>query len=147
VDIKNLIELLRSRAIVFEIIEQDKPIITLTDAARYFPIEKAVPTLVAQTDRGLVALFVSSSYGKVDFSLLKDQFKFQKMKMADRKQIVVQTGYEVGAIPLVGLTIPCIMDKKLFQYDFVYGGTGNPMFTLKIAPNSIASLNNVIGLI
>lgn len=146
-DIKNLIELLRNQTIDFEIIEQDKPIITLADAAKYFPIEKAVPTLIAQTDRGLIAMFVSSSYGRVDFSRIKDQFKFQKMKMADRKQIVTQTGYEAGAIPLVGLTIPCIMDKQLFQYDFVYGGSGNSMFTLKIAPNSIVKLNTVIGFI
>lgn len=146
-DIKSLIELLRNQATDFEIIEQNEPIVTLADAAKYFPIEKAVPTLVAQTEKGLVALFVSSSYGRIDFSLLKDQFQFQKMKLADRKQIVTQTGYTAGAVPLVGLTIPCIMDKKLFQYDFVYGGTGDPMFTLKIAPDSILSLNNVIGFI
>lgn len=146
-DIKSLIELLRNQAIDFEIIEQNEPIVTLADAAKYFPIEKAVPSLVAQTEKGLVALFVSSSYGRINFSQLKDQFQFQKMKMADRKQIVTQTGYAAGAVPLVGLTIPCIMDKKLFQYDFVYGGTGDPMFTLKISPDSILSLNSVIGFI
>lgn len=146
-DIKRLIELLQNQNIDFEIIEHDKPIITLADAAKYFPIEKSVPTLIAQTDRGLIALFVSSSYGRVDFAGIKERFGFQKIKMADRKQIEIQTGYEAGEIPLVGLTIPCIMDKKLFQYDFVYGGTGNSMFTLKISPNSIANLNDIIGFI
>lgn len=103
--------------------------------------------MVAQTEQGLIALFVSASYGRVDFAKLKEIFGFQKMKLTDRKTILAETGYEAGAIPLVGLTLPCIMDRQLFHYDHVYGGTGNALFTFKIAPKDIEKLNHVIGYI
>ena len=36
-----------------------------------------------------------------------------KLKLADRKKIKSITGYDVGTIPLVGLELPCLFDKKL----------------------------------
>lgn len=146
-DITGLTDLLNRAGASFEVIRQSEPILTLADAAKYFPLEQAAAALVAQTDKGLTALLISLKYGRIDFSKLKETFGFQKMKMADKKVILSETGYEAGAIPLVGLTLPCIMDRQLFRYDHVYGGTGNTHFTLKIAPKDIEKLNHVIGYI
>ena len=62
---------------------------------------------------------------------------YDKIKIADEKVILDETGFTIGAIPIVGLLLPCIIDKKLFEFDFIYGGTGDQNHTLKIAPTEI----------
>lgn len=54
--------------------------------------------------------------------------------------------YLTGCIPLVGLEIPCIFDKKLHCHDFVYGGTGEELLTLKIRPKDLMAVNEIKGM-
>lgn len=44
------------------------------------------------------------------------------------------------------LDLPCVIDNKLFQYDYIYGGTGRSTSTLKIRPHSLKELNQVIAI-
>ena len=78
---------------------------------------------------------------------MKDSLGFSKFKLADKKKIQKATGYEPGMIPLVGLELDCIFDDFLLMWDYIYGGTGNELITLKIAPADIKRLNKVIGVI
>ena len=78
---------------------------------------------------------------------MKAIFGFGKLKMADRKKIKSQTGYDVGSIPLVGLGLPCLFDRKLLRHDYVYGGTGDELKTLKIAPEALLKVNEIIGML
>lgn len=66
-----------------------------------------------------------------------------RLKLADKKKIEKSTGYKVGAIPLIGVELPCIFDECLLERDFIYGGSGNELFTLKTAPKDVKRLNNV----
>lgn len=84
--------------------------------------------------------------GRLDFEKLKIQLGFKKLKMADRKKVEKQTGYLIGCIPLVGLGISYIFDKKLLCHDFVYGGTGDELLTLKINPNDLIKVNEIKGM-
>lgn len=145
-DKKGIEEILSIGNIQYEIIQQDKPILSALDAEGYYAIEKSAPTFVLQSEDGLIGCIVSFQNGKLDFVKLKQCFGFTKLKMADRKKIKNQTGYDVGAIPLVGLQLPCIFDKKLLKHDFVYGGTGNELLTLKIAPADLLKVNKIIGM-
>lgn len=145
-DKKEIEKILSLRDISYEIIEQDKPILSALDAEGYYPVEKSAPTFVLQTENGLIGCIVSFQNGRLDFDKLKQLFGFDKLKMADRKKIKAQTGYEVGSIPLVGLNLPCIFDKKLLKHDFVYGGTGNELLTLKIAPAELLKANEIMGM-
>ena len=130
----------------YEIIEQDKPILSVLDAERFYPVEKSAPTFVLQTENGLIGCITSIQNGRLDFEKLKTQLGFEKLKMADRKKVEKQTGYLIGCIPLVGLGIPCVFDKKLLCHDFVYGGTGNELLTLKINPNDLIKVNEIKGM-
>ncbi len=145
-DIKEIEDLLTSKNIQYEIIQQDKPILSALDAQGYYPIEKSAPTFVLQTENGLIGCIISFQNGRLDFDRLRQVFGFSKLKMADRKKIKSQTGYDVGAIPLVGLRLPCIFDIKLLKHDFVYGGTGDEFLTLKIAPSELLRANEIIGM-
>ena len=40
----------------YELISQDKPILSAADAKQYYPIEKAAPMLVLQSERACLAV-------------------------------------------------------------------------------------------
>ena len=100
-DIKEIETYLKERNIQYEIIRQDKPILSALDAEGYYPVEKSAPTFVLQTENGLIGCITSIQNGRLDFEKMKLQFGYSKLKMADRKKIQSQTGYSVGSIPLV----------------------------------------------
>ena len=129
----------------YELIQQDKPILSAMDAEGIYPVEKSAPTFVLHSEQGLIGCIVSMQNGRLDFERLKAQFGFEKLKMADRKKIEKETGYSVGSVPLVALGLPIIFDKKLLYHDFVYGGTGNELLTLKIKPEDLIRVNEIIG--
>lgn len=129
----------------YELIKQDKPILSAKDAEGYYPVEKAAPTFVLETEDGLIGCITSIQNGRLDFDKLKSVFGYSKLKMADPKKIKEFTGFDVGSIPLVGLNIPCLFDNKLLKHDYVYGGTGDEYLTLKIEPKALLQLNEIIG--
>ena len=145
-DIKEIETYLKERNIQYEIIRHDKPILSALDAEGYYPVEKSAPTFVLLTENGLIGCITSIQNGRLDFEKMKLQFGYSKLKMADRKKIQSQTGCSVGSIPLIGLGLPCLFDKKLLEHDFVYGGTGNELLTLKIAPTALLKANEIIGM-
>jgi len=128
----------------FEILAHEKPIVSTQDAARYFDMEKAAPTFIMETEQGLVAFIVSSKRGRMDFKAIKRALGFSKLKMADSGKMLEMTGYETGAIPLIGHHLPCVFDDWLLAFDYIYGGTGDALHTLKIKPADIVRLNNVV---
>ncbi len=136
-----LSDLLSKESADFEIISHDTPILKTEDAAMYFDISKAAPVFIIQTENGLYALIVSSAYRRINLKELGQKLNFSKFKFAGKNVILETTGYETGSIPLVGHNLPTIFDKSLLKFDFVYGGTGDKLHTLKINPYNIVDLN------
>ena len=135
---------LQTQGADFALIHQEAPIRTAQDGAKYFPPEKAAPTLVVQTEQGLMSLIFSAQRGRLDLDAIRLAAGLEKLKLADRKKVAKQTGYEAGSIPLVGLGLPCIFDDRLLSLDYVYGGCGDELVTLKISPKDVKRLNPVI---
>lgn len=131
----------------FEIIRHEKPILTVKDAEMYFDTTKAAPVFIVNTEKGLHNLILSATNGKIDFKTLGTKLGFSKFKLADRKEIFDTTGYEIGEIPLIGLTLPCIFDRKLLNFDYIYGGSGDKYYTLKIKPEDLIKLHSNIIII
>jgi Cys-tRNA(Pro)/Cys-tRNA(Cys) deacylase len=128
----------------FEIIQHDIPIKSKKDALGYFKIEETAPTLIIQTEIGYYALIISGERNKVNFDLIRKLLGCDAIKMADKIEIVEKFNIEPGQVPLVGHNLPCIIDNKIFKYNFVYGGTGNWYYTLKIKPEDLVKVNNVV---
>ena len=127
----------------FTIISHPKPIQSLQDAAEYFEPQKSVPTFILDDGVGLIALFSSSGRGRLDLKRIAEKLNISRLKMADRRKIFKLTGYEAGGIPLIGLSLPCIFDERLLTFDYLYGGSGDPLHTLKICPLDVKRLNHV----
>lgn len=133
----------------YDIVRHDKPILTREDGAEYFGIDigQTAPTLILKTDKGFFGLIISGSREKVDFGKLVNQLNCKKVKLASPKEVKKATGFGVGEVALIGFNLPCLMDKRLFDFDFIYGGTGESTSTLKISPRALTELNQVVGFI
>lgn len=125
----------------YEIIEHDKPILKTDDADEYFDSSKAAPVFIIKTDNGFYALIVSNQQDRIDFKKLALDSGFSKITLADKSDVLKVTGYEVGAVPLIGHNLPCLFDSKLLNFTYIYGGTGDKFHTLKIAPQDILRIN------
>jgi len=145
--LEELQRILKKSHYTYEIIEHEKPILSKQDGVNFFGIEvgQAAPTLVLKTDKGLIALIVSGSRSKVNFEKIADILGCSNAKLASQEEVRKVTGSQVGSVRMVGLDLPCVIDKRLFHYDYIYGGTGQSTFTLKIAPQALNELNQVIA--
>jgi len=128
----------------FEILEHEKPILAKQDATGIFKIEETVPTLIIDSDQGYFALIISGEREKIEFKQLKKLMNCRKFQLANPWDLQEKLNLIPGQVPLIGHQLPCIIDSRIFKYDYVYGGTGDSFFTLKIKPDDLVSVNNVI---
>ena len=137
-------EKLESQNSKFEIIQHEKPIKSRSDALDFFRIEEMVPTLIIKADKEFYALIFSGEREHIDFDNLKELLVCRKSRMANRQEIINKIGIEAGQVPLIGHDLPCIIDKRIFRNEFVYGGTGDLYHTLKINPHDLVKANRLV---
>ncbi|MED0659380.1 MULTISPECIES: aminoacyl-tRNA deacylase [Bacillus] len=146
---ENLITFLQENEVQFEIMYHENPIRTAQEGAAYFGIEigQTAPTLILKSEKGYFAMIISGGRRRVNLEEVSEILGCNQLKLAKPKEIKQITGYTVGSVPLVGLSMPCILDRNIFRYPFIYGGTGEPTSTLKITPNALEKLNQVVALL
>ncbi|OQS46093.1 aminoacyl-tRNA deacylase [Chromobacterium violaceum] len=128
-----------------EVLEHDRPLRSAREGAAHFGIamEQTAPTLIVEADGDIFACILSGARNGVDWDRLAHLLGRGQVRLADRRRVRKITGCDAGAVPLLGLDLPCVMDCLLLAHDFVYGGAGDPLRTLKIAPRALAELNRV----
>ncbi len=143
----DLVAILRGSKLPFEIIQHEAPIRSAQEGADYFKIEidQTARTLILSSGKRYYAVIVSGGRVRVNFENVSDVLKCSPLKLANPKEVQQITGYTVGSVPLVGLSLPYIVDKQWNRYAWIYGGTGLPTSTLKIIPYALEKLNEVIA--
>lgn len=130
----------------YELIVHDEPIKTIQNGINVLRIEsgQAAAAIILKSENKLLLFIVSGKRGKLDLAKLSEQLNLPSLTFASKKEIENLLNYKIGAIPLVIPEIPCYTDSLLFQYEFIYGGTGIPTQTLKISPKVLEEINNVV---
>lgn len=143
----HLDEMLSAYTGFYQIVANDRPIHSAEEGAAYFHIAlgQTAPTLILDGDRGCLAAVVSGARKNLDLKALARTVGCRTLKLAHRGTVQRITGHAVGVIPMIGLDLPYVLDTALFAYDFVYGGTGVPDKTLKIAPAVLEKVTTVIA--
>ena len=131
----------------YEFIFHENPILSAQEGADYFNIEigQTAPTLIIKTDSGFFALIISGNRKRVDFTHIAKILGCQHAQMATKKEVKEITGFDVGSVPMIGIALPFILDRKLLRYPFVYGGSGQATRTLKIDPVALQHLNQIVA--
>lgn len=147
--VRKIQEILLGKDIDFEIIHHQEPIRSAQQGAEFFGIEigQTAPTLVLETEKGYVTVVYSGDRGRLNLNQIAKLLGYEQVKLASPQTVEKETGYQIGAVPMVGLSFPCLLDRQLFRFPFVYGGTGELTSTLKISPASIEQLNQVVAFI
>jgi len=140
-------DILKKSGFSFELIHNDEPICTAKEGADYFKIDIAqiAPTLIIYTAVGFYVLVISGERGHVNFKEIKHLLNCKNVRLATKDEVKLITGFSVGNVPMFGIPLPYIVDKRLLKFPFVYGGLGEENTTLKVDPNALLKLNNVIG--
>lgn len=143
---ERLVHYLEGKDAEFEILKHSKTIKTAQEGADYFGVEigQTAPTLIFKTDIGNYALIIAGDYGRVDLTSLKDLLHVQEVRLANPKEVEQITGSSIGSVSLINPEIPTIIDREIYRFPYIYGGTGKPQTTLKIQPKDVERLNNVI---
>ncbi|CAH8713638.1 hypothetical protein M5W83_16395 [Paenibacillus thiaminolyticus] len=144
---ENVRKILEERRIPFDIIRHKQSIRTAKEGAEVLGIDigQTAPALVLKADDEYVVLIMSGARGRIDLEAAAGLLGRGKLVLASRDEVQEATGYEAGAIPLVGHTLPCLVDKLLYQYPCIYGGTGEPASTLKLDPGDLSKVNHVLA--
>ncbi|EGW36220.1 YbaK/EbsC family protein [Desulfosporosinus sp. OT] len=139
----------QEKNVPFELINHKVPIHTAQEGATYFGITigQTAPTLILKTDMGFFALIVSGDRGHVNLDEVASLLGCNKVKLAGAREVEKITGCSVGSISMVGHDLPCVVDKRLFQYSFIYGGSGEATCTLKINPSALEKVNKVVAIL
>ncbi|MEO3944976.1 YbaK/EbsC family protein [Gorillibacterium sp. CAU 1737] len=143
---EKLRQVLDAHEVDYEIFHHERPLRSAKEGAAYFGISigQTAPTLLINTERGYLAIIVSGDYGRVDLEALKAELGEPQLRMATPDEVEQATGSRIGAVGLVLPKLPVILDRTLFRYPFIYGGTGVEQTTLKIKPQELEKLNRVV---
>lgn len=146
---KNIKDILEKNKIEFEIIHHSKPIYSAKDGVKLFniKIEQTAPILIIHTDIGFYSVIISGREGNIDFKIIKKLLKCKDIRMATKDEVKQLTGFSVGDLPLFGLGLPCIVDKKLLNNVFIYGGLGEKNYTLKVESDALLKLNHIVEVV
>ncbi len=142
-------ERLKSSGFPFELLENRVRIRSASEGAAYWGVElgATAPALVLWAQGRFLLLIVSGAARKVNFRVLALETEEDGVRMATSAEIREQFGLNPGEVPLFGLGLPTLVDRRLLAYDFVYGGSGDPGKTLKVAPEALLVLNEESRLI
>ncbi len=140
---------LRDCGFPFELLENKVRIRSASEGAAYWGIGlgATAPALVLRAQGGFLLLIVSGATGKVDFAALDLETGEEGIRLATSAEIQEHFGLKPGEVPLFGLGLLTLVDRKLLDHEFVYGGSGDPLRTLKIAPEALLVLNEESRLI
>jgi len=135
---------LSDKEVDFEILYHEMPVKSRYDALKYFRVEDTAPTLILQTERGMYALIVSGGREKADLEMIRESLGCAEIGLADRNDVFQKLGMKTGEVAMVGHGLPCILDTRLFNSEYIFGGAGHSNYTLKIKPQDLEKVNKVI---
>jgi len=132
---ENLEELIRKLG--GEIINVGKPVKTVEQAVKATGSrpEQIIKSLLFISEKEGPILVIVDGKSKVDLNKLERMFG--KVRLATPEEVKQITGFEVGAVPPVGVEVKTIVDPKVLENEFVIGGGGRIDRLSKLNPEKI----------
>ncbi len=145
-DVK-LEDYLKENSIWHKFINKPETIHT-ADAAEKTGIElkRVTKSLVLLDKDKNVILAIIPGNEKLSFSKLKNIVQSKKVRMVSFEDAKEYSGYLPGATPMIfhKLKMKVVIDKRLTQYESIYGGGGTRLKLLELKTKDVIKLNNAI---
>ncbi|MFV2014315.1 MAG: aminoacyl-tRNA deacylase [Candidatus Heimdallarchaeota archaeon] len=104
-----------------------------------FPIEEITKCVVMSHAGKCVVGLVPAKY-RVSTSRVAKLLGITNLDVANAEVVLKLTGYPVGGIPFVGYPAIRLVDKKIFQLDYIYSGGGSDSSLLKLWVSEIKKM-------
>jgi prolyl-tRNA editing enzyme YbaK/EbsC (Cys-tRNA(Pro) deacylase) len=140
---QELLDHIKAGGFPFELLKNERRIRSSEEGAAYWKIHigQTAPALILRADNRFLLLVISGAVARVDLKTLASSLGVASLRMATPQEIKENFDLKPGDIPLVGLDLHTLIDRRLMAYDFIYGGSGDVGFTLKISPRALPFLN------
>lgn len=94
-------------------------------------LSEAAPTLIIKADENIIAAIIRGDT-RISFKKLKELLKIKNIRLATQEEIYNLTGARIGEVSLINKDTETLIDKKILEKKYVYGGCGIEKHTLKI---------------
>ena len=117
----------------YELFKDKIPLKTATTGVVEYGINlyEAAPTLIIKADETIMAAIIRGDT-RISFKKSKEFLKLTRLCLAKPEEIYNLTGSKIGNVSLINEGLKTLMDKKVLDNEYVYGGCGAPNHTLKI---------------
>jgi prolyl-tRNA editing enzyme YbaK/EbsC (Cys-tRNA(Pro) deacylase) len=129
-----------------ELVAPGAPMPTVSLAAAAIEVaETAIIKSVLFEDRaGQVVLAIANGTNRISRPALAAAAGFAKLWLASPELVLERTGFPAGGVAPVGhaTAVPVVIDRRVMDEAWVYGGAGTEDALIKIRPTDIAALTN-----
>jgi prolyl-tRNA editing enzyme YbaK/EbsC (Cys-tRNA(Pro) deacylase) len=139
--LSELKSLLDEAGIAYAILEHEQTISTAQEGAQtgLGTLSSMVPTFILKTEAGYLAAIIRGDT-RLAYKKIKQQLSLKNISLASVDQVREVSGAEVGYVSLVNPGMETIVDEKVIAMDVVYGGCGEPRYTLRIQPKDLVAI-------
>jgi prolyl-tRNA editing enzyme YbaK/EbsC (Cys-tRNA(Pro) deacylase) len=125
----------------YELLVHETTYHSAEDGAVGFGIDLAqmAPTLVLRTEQGPMVATVSGAT-RLSLRKLKKALRLKNVSLAAPEDVRALTGAEPGTVPLVNPGLTTLVDRRLLEQPWAYGGCGVPARTLKLRPADLIAV-------
>jgi len=144
-DSMNLEEYLQGNKIWHKFVDKPETIHT-QDAAKEsgIDLQKITKSLVLlDQDKNCIMTIIPGNC-KLSFEKVKSATNAKKVRLVPFEEAENYSGYLPGATPMIyhKTKMIILLDKKLLEYDTIFGGGGTRTKLLELKTNDVVSLNN-----
>ena len=117
----------------YDILAHDITIVSADEGAQrgIGRLREMAPTFILKTEEGYLAAIISGET-RLLYKKIKQQLGLKNVSLATPEQVEQVTGSPIGTVGLVNLKLSTIIDSRLLEMEYVYGGCGVARHTLQI---------------
>jgi prolyl-tRNA editing enzyme YbaK/EbsC (Cys-tRNA(Pro) deacylase) len=104
-------------------------------------LAEMAPTFMLKTEQGWLFATISGA-SKLAYKKIKKQLGLKDVSLARPDAVLEVTGAIIGTVCMINPGHNSILDERVFNHEFIYGGCGVPQHTLKIRPADLARITD-----
>ncbi|WP_232536951.1 aminoacyl-tRNA deacylase [Cystobacter fuscus] len=127
---------------------QEMPTVPLAAAALGVQPGQIVKSILfeGKKDRQVIVLAIAPGDVRVAAGKVGTAAGVSQLKLASPDTVLRATGYAVGGVPPVGhvTKLPVVVDSRVLEHPFVFGGGGDEHHMLRITPQDIVRMTGAV---
>ncbi len=138
-----IMALLKTQNIDYSLLTDDFNFETALSGANHYglSLDETAPTLILKSKGKYYAAIISGNT-RLSFKKLKKALGVKDISLADPQTVHELTGAKVGEVSLINSHINTLIDKKVLNNKYCYGGSGEPKATLRINTSDLLRITD-----